>query len=109
MKSDRIVITGDLIDSPKMQYLRYEFQDFQDDLERFVGAELIVIPGNHDARMWGNTINGIGQRLQQSLNMRFNAVTPCNEIECVFLCFDSASSALLPEGIITRTNSDICY
>lgn len=97
---DRIVITGDLIDSPKDKYLD-EFQDFQDDLERFVNAEVIIIPGNHDVRFWGNAAGNIGQRLQQLMNMRFNAITPAREIECVFLCFNSALSGNFARGEIT--------
>ena len=52
---DRVVVTGDLFNSPQSAYLD-QYLDFKSDVERMTKKPLIVIPGNHDVRPKGNVI-----------------------------------------------------
>lgn len=94
---NQIVITGDLIDTPKEEQMD-DFIAFIDELEQCVKTEVIAIPGNHDRRRWGT----LGTKLQQLINLRWRDIVPVDNLECVFFCFDSAASGYFARGWITE-------
>jgi hypothetical protein len=98
----RVVITGDLTDNPARSDA-LAFSNFRADLEGFTGREPIVIPGNHDQRAAGNTFFGIGTKLKQVAKLEWSSVVVDDELQCVFLCFDtSLDASLAARGVITR-------
>ena len=97
----QIVITGDLFDNPTKNDA-LAFNDFRNDLESYIGKEVIVIPGNHDQRILGNSLYSFGTNLQQLANLSWGDVIFADDIESVFLCFDSARHGNFAKGIITR-------
>lgn len=89
---DRIVITGDLFDNPKKTDA-LAFRNFRADLETATGKEAIVIPGNHDQKMLGNTFLGFGTELRQIANLEWSSLVIDDDLRCVFYCFDSSKDA----------------
>jgi hypothetical protein len=89
---DRIVITGDLFDNPKRADA-LAFRNFRADLETATGKDAIVIPGNHDQKILGNTVFGFGRKLKQLANLEWSSLVIDDDLQCVFYCFDSSKDA----------------
>ena len=89
----RVVVTGDLFDSPRKKDA-LDFRNFRADLEAKTGKELIVIPGNHDQKVFGNTFLGYGQKLKELCRLQWSNLVVDDNLQCVFLCFDSSRDAL---------------
>ncbi|MEU1536468.1 metallophosphoesterase [Streptomyces fagopyri] len=56
---DRVVITGDLIDQPRRRH-REQYNEFVHRIRDLTGSEPVVVPGNHDQRIFGNKIGRVG-------------------------------------------------
>ncbi|MCK1640327.1 metallophosphoesterase [Bradyrhizobium sp. 157] len=98
---DRVVVTGDLFNSPQSAYLD-QYLDFQSDVERMTDKPLIVIPGNHDVRPKGNVIPGIlKSNYEFAFNIGWHPLVIDDELKCLFLCFNSAEEGNLARGRVT--------
>jgi hypothetical protein len=86
---DRIVITGDLCNNPYRKNIA-AFNNFRRQLER-MGREVTVVPGNHDARTWGNAIGNLGRRLGILAELEWSSLIVDDVLKIVFFCFDSSS------------------
>lgn len=89
---DRIVVTGDLFDNPKREDA-LAFKNFRAELESASGRDIIVIPGNHDQRLFGNTMFGFGQKLRELADLEWSSLVVDDRMQCVFYCFDSSKGA----------------
>ena len=93
----RVVITGDLFDSPK-RGPAIAFRNFRATLsQQRKGEEVIVIPGNHDQKWLGN----VGSPLGQMANLEWTSLFVDDQMKSVFFCFDSSREAELARGRIT--------
>jgi len=86
---DRVVVTGDLFDNPRKRDA-LSFRAFRAQLEASTGKDLIVIPGNHDQRKFGNSIFGLGRQLQELTELEWSNMVVDDDLACVFYCFDSS-------------------
>jgi hypothetical protein len=91
-KVDRVVVTGDLFDNPT-EVDALAFRNFRADLEATSGKELIVIPGNHDQRIKGNSFLGLGRTVKELSKLEWSSLVVDDDIECAFFCFDSSREA----------------
>ena len=92
----RVVITGDLFNSPKREHA-LAFRSFRTALERERKEEAIVIPGNHDSK-W----RGMGSAdLAEIAKIRWSSVFVDDKTQCVFFCFDSSRDAEGARGRVT--------
>jgi UDP-2,3-diacylglucosamine pyrophosphatase LpxH len=96
---DRIVITGDLCDSPDQSYFS-AFCNFRKRLER-LGKEVIVIPGNHDQRVGGTALARWGRRFRQVAELEWSSIVVDDEMRAVFFCFDSSLEGNIARGRVT--------
>jgi 3',5'-cyclic AMP phosphodiesterase CpdA len=91
------VITGDLFDQPRRRHAKL-FRSFQTQLTILRGDKPIVVPGNHDQRIFGNSFLGIGRRLRQLVDLEWRAMVVDDENKMLFFCFDSARTEDLARG-----------
>jgi UDP-2,3-diacylglucosamine pyrophosphatase LpxH len=95
-KVDRVVITGDLIDSPKPEFAAM-FSNFKNGLTHVArGREPIVIPGNHDQRIFGN----IGRAFEQIALVGSRKVVVDDDCGMVFVGFNSSERGSFARGKI---------
>lgn len=100
---DRVVITGDLFDNPKRRDA-IAFRNFRASLTRLTGKDVIVIPGNHDQKWFGNSIlKVLGRRLLQLSNLEWSNLIIDENMQCVFFCFDSSRDADFAKGKVTTS------
>jgi len=98
---DRVVITGDLYNNPRSKDAQ-TFHNFRHDLEAFTGKEAIVIPGNHDQKIYGNSILGVGRKHSQIIKLEWSNLVIDDDLKCVFFCFDTSRDAKnFAQGCIT--------
>ena len=98
---DRIVVTGDLFDQPKRRHAQ-QYRNFAHQLRLLSGKAPVVVPGNHDQRIFGNAIFGIGKRLRQLADLRWQEVVTDPEAQMAFFCFDSSRTGDLARGSVDR-------
>jgi len=93
---DRVVITGDLFDSPRPSYATL-FTNFRNNITHLArGREPIVIPGNHDQRMLGN----VGRDFEQIASIGARKVVVDDDSEMIFACFNSSERGSFARGKI---------
>jgi 3',5'-cyclic AMP phosphodiesterase CpdA len=98
---NQIVITGDLFDQPKRRHAQ-QYRNFAHQLHLLTGKAPIVIPGNHDQRIFGNAILGIGRRLRQLTDLSWREVVVDSEARIAFFCFDSSRTGDLARGCVDQ-------
>ncbi len=98
---DRVVITGDLFDQPRTEYLK-QFEHFKNGLKLLGASDPIVVPGNHDSRRWGNAWWKIGRRYRALAELDWSPISIDEDLELVFLGFDSARKGNLARGEVDR-------
>ena len=98
---DRIVITGDLFDQPRRRDAQ-QYRNFAQQLHLLSGKPPIIVPGNHDQRVFGNAILGFGRRLRQLADIRWQEVVIEHESQIAFFCFDSSRTGDLARGCVDR-------
>jgi hypothetical protein len=99
---DRVVITGDLFDNPK-EADALAFRNFRSDLHSATGKDVLVVPGNHDQKLSGNTFFGMGRKLRELTKLEWSSVFVDDDLHCTFYCFDSSRDAgNFARGCITR-------
>jgi predicted MPP superfamily phosphohydrolase len=96
-KPDHIVITGDLFDQPRKRYAQ-QYRNFSHSLQLLSGAKPIVVPGNHDQRVFGNDILGIGQRLRELADLDWQPLRIDHGKRIAFFCFDSSRTGDFARG-----------
>src|SRR5262249_6555059 len=94
---DRVVITGDLFDTPDPTFAA-AFRTFDASLQRLSRKTPIVIPGNHDIRLLGN----IGSFYKHIAATRWQTIVVDEEIGVNFSCFDSSEEGAFARGKITE-------
>lgn len=93
---DRVVITGDLIDSPKPEYSAM-FTNFKNGLTHVArGKEPIAIPGNHDQRVFGN----VGRDFEQVALVGSRKVVVDDDCQMLFVGFNSSERGSFARGKI---------
>lgn len=99
---NQVVITGDLFDQPRSSHAQH-FRNFCLEIESMsIGRrEPIVIPGNHDQRIFGNALLSVGRRLTEMVDLALEPrVVVIDELKLVFFCFDSSRRGTLARGRI---------
>lgn len=97
----RVIVTGDLFDNPKRRDA-IAFRNFRASLSRLTGKDVIVIPGNHDQKLLGNSIlRFFGRSLRELANLEWSNLVIDDDIRCVFFCFDSSRDADFARGRVT--------
>ena len=94
---DRVVITGDLVDTPGRRPMQ-QYKNFFHQLQTQHGTRPVVVPGNHDQRLAGNSLFGLGRRPGQLADFEPRLVQPDPESRLVFFCFDSARTGTFAKG-----------
>lgn len=94
---DRVVITGDLFDTPDKHFAT-QFTTFLDNITYLSGGNVpISITGNHDQRMkgiWGNDY-------EQVARIGPSRVEVDDKCKMIFLCFNSSEGGRLAQGEIS--------
>lgn len=96
---DRVVVTGDLFDNPK-DFLRESFDEFRSDVENITRKDLLVIPGNHDVRVKGNSLWGFGKNSEYVTDLRWEPVSVDHDLETIFISFNSSESGNFAKGAV---------
>jgi calcineurin-like phosphoesterase family protein len=95
---DRVVITGDLFNTPKKDYATL-FTNFKNNITHLAGGrEPISITGNHDQRMFGL----FGEDYKHVALIGSRKIVVDEQCEMVFVCFNSSESGRLARGRITK-------
>lgn len=96
---DRVVITGDLFDTPNNNYAAL-FTTFRNNITHLAhGREPISITGNHDQRMIGL----FGDFYKQVALIGSTKVVVDEQAQMIFICFNSSERGSLARGKITAS------
>lgn len=96
---DRVVITGDLFDTPKRDYATL-FTGFRNNITHLAnGREPISITGNHDQRMIGL----FGDDYKQVALIGSTKVVVDDACRMIFICFNSSVRGSFARGKITKS------
>lgn len=96
---DRVVITGDLFDTPNKNYAAM-FAAFKHSITHLAeGREPISITGNHDQRMIGL----FGDNYKQVALIGSTKVVVDEKAQMVFICFNSSEKGSLARGKISAS------
>jgi 3',5'-cyclic AMP phosphodiesterase CpdA len=98
---DRVVITGDLFDSPWKRKWQ-AFETFRTSLRLITRTDPIVIPGNHDNRIAGNSIWRFGTSSRYIAELEARKLHPDPELKCLFFCFNSSKAGNFARGEVTE-------
>jgi UDP-2,3-diacylglucosamine pyrophosphatase LpxH len=94
---DRVVITGDLFDTPNKNYATL-FTTFRNSITHLAGGrEPISITGNHDQRMIGL----FGDNYKQVALIGSTKIVVDEQCEMIFICFNSSVKGYFARGKIT--------
>ena len=97
---DRVVVTGDLLDTPSVEY-RAVFDEFRADIEKETKKSVLVIPGNHDVRRSGIALGGLGRNSEHVLDLEWDPVVCDHELQTVFFSFNSNESVDFAKGSVS--------
>ena len=97
---DRVAVTGDLFDTPS-EDLRASFDEFRRDIEDGTGKRLLVVPGNHDVRIKGNAIGGLGRRAEYVTDLDWSPVDVDHDMQAVFFSFNSSETGDFARGSVS--------
>lgn len=96
---DRVVITGDLFDTPNKNYAAM-FAAFKHNITHLAGGrEPISITGNHDQRMIGL----FGDNYKQVALIGSTKVVVDEQAQMIFICFNSSEKGSLARGKISAS------
>lgn len=96
---DRVVITGDLFDTPKSDYAAL-YRAFKDNITHLAnGREPIAITGNHDQRMIGL----FGDDYKQVAQIGSTKIIVDDNCQMIFICFNSSEKGSFARGKITKS------
>jgi predicted MPP superfamily phosphohydrolase len=94
---DRVVVTGDLFDTPE-EGLRASFDEFRRDIEEAIDKRLLVIPGNHDLRRKGTALGRLGRIAEYSTDLDWSPFEIDDHMQTVFYSFNSCESGNFARG-----------
>lgn len=94
---DRVVITGDLFDSPWKKKWR-AFESFRTSLRLIIDKDPIVVVGNHDSRIMGNRFWRFGESYRYLSELPTTLLVGDNALECLFFCFNSCKRGSFARG-----------
>lgn len=95
---DRVVITGDLFETPKQNYATL-FTTFRNNITHLAGGRVpIVITGNHDQRMMGL----FGNTYKQVALIGPTKIEVDDDCKMIFICFNSSVRGSWARGKITK-------
>lgn len=95
---DRVVITGDLFDTPKEKYATL-FNNFKNQITFLSeGSQPIVITGNHDQRLYGN----FGSFYQEIASIGPTKIIVDDNCKMIFICINSSEKGSFARGKITN-------
>ncbi len=96
---DRVVITGDLFDTPNKNYAAM-FSAFKHNITHLAGGrEPISITGNHDQRMIGL----FGDNYKQVALIGSTKIVVDEQAQMVFICFNSSEKGSFARGKISAS------
>lgn len=96
---DRVVITGDLFDTPNKNYAAL-FTNFKNNITRLAGGrEPIAITGNHDQRMIGL----FGDDYKHAALIGPQKIVVDDQCKMIFVCFNSSEKGSFARGRITKS------
>lgn len=96
---DRVVITGDLFNTPRKDYATL-FTNFKNNITHLAGGrEPISITGNHDQRMIGL----FGEDYKHVALIGSQKIVVDDQCEMVFVCFNSSEKGSFARGRITKS------
>lgn len=96
---DRVVITGDLFDTPNKNYATL-FTTFKHNITHLAGGrEPIAITGNHDQRMIGL----FGDNYKQVALIGSTKIVVDEHCQMIFICFNSSVKGSFARGKITQS------
>jgi predicted MPP superfamily phosphohydrolase len=104
-KYDKIIISGDLFDSPWIWKWR-EFDNFRQMIRITTKHKPLVIPGNHDLRIRGNMLWKIGAWFRPAAELEWSMLEADEKLKCLFFSFNSAKKGnfargeVLPEDLV---------
>jgi predicted MPP superfamily phosphohydrolase len=100
-KVNQVVITGDLFDQPRQRHAQ-QYRNFAQQLQLMSGKPPIIVPGNHDQRIFGNAVFGIGRRLRELADLEWGDVVIDDDGQMAFFCFDSSRTGDLARGRVDQ-------
>jgi 3',5'-cyclic AMP phosphodiesterase CpdA len=100
-KVNQVVITGDLFDQPRQRHAQ-QYRNFTQQLQLMSGKPPIIVPGNHDQRIFGNAVFGIGRRLRELADLEWGDVVIDDDGQMAFFCFDSSRTGDLARGRVDQ-------
>ncbi|SDI08581.1 metallophosphoesterase [Nitrosomonas sp. Nm132] len=96
---DRVVITGDLFDTPNKNYATL-FTNFKHNITRLAGGrEPIAITGNHDQRMIGL----FGDDYKHVASIGTQKIVVDDQCQMIFICFNSSENGVFARGEISSS------
>lgn len=96
---DRVVITGDLFDTPNKNYAAL-FAAFRHNITHLAGGrEPIAITGNHDQRMIGL----FGDNYKQVALIGSTKIVVDEQCQMIFICFNSSEKGSFARGKISQS------
>lgn len=96
---DRVVITGDLFDTPNKKYATL-FNNFKNSVTHLAGGrEPICVTGNHDQRIFGL----FGNYYEQVAQIGSRKIVVDDQCETIFICFNSSEKGRWARGRITKS------
>jgi predicted phosphodiesterase len=98
---DRIVISGDLFNTPSST-LRTEFEEFKADLLGLTTKRPIIVVGNHDVRRSGNALARFGRNSDFVIDVGVEPIVVDHDIKTVFCCFNSCEGGKLARGRVSE-------
>jgi predicted phosphodiesterase len=97
---DRVVVTGDLFDTPSEEF-RASFDEFRRDIEENCKKRLLVVPGNHDMRTKGNRIGSFGRNAEYITDLEWSPIEVDHDMQTVFFSFNSSESGNFARGSVS--------
>ncbi|MER5466853.1 metallophosphoesterase [Streptomyces sp. NPDC002668] len=102
MPLDHVVISGDLFDNPLAKH-REVYEHFAHQVRRRTGKLPVVVPGNHDQRILGNSFLRLGSRRRQLVELDWSrGLVHDAKTRTAFFCFDSASTGNMARGGVSQ-------
>ncbi|HBS3521221.1 TPA: metallophosphoesterase [Klebsiella variicola subsp. variicola] len=97
---DRVVVTGDLFDTPS-EDLRASFDEFRLDIEEYSKKRLLVVPDNHDIRTKGNKFGNAGSHAEYFSDLEWFPFEVDHDMQTVFFSFNSCESGNFARGNVS--------
>ena len=100
-RNDRVVVTGDQIDTPHSDFYD-EYKDFRTDIQNLTKHPLLAIPGNHDIRRKGNRLPFFGSdNYEWVTDIGWSPLVVDDDFGCVFFCFNSIEKGKFARGFVS--------